>query len=207
MTVDKGSAVLSPTPVAVLATIGELHREALTYDLRALVQLVTGMRPDLLCLDLTPDQWRRRDAADLPPEYREALLPLADETDIVVVPIAGESLLEDPAAMGWRGIALRPLHAWFARLQCTAPGPAALSRGPRLVVANLLYGLMAALAGNGTRSRWQAYAAELAQRVIDTVRRDPGRRVLVAVGARHCHQVCRALEQYPEVRIVRISEL
>jgi len=63
-----------PTKVAVLGTLAEFHREPIPYDLRELIRLVMDLRPDLLCLDITPDQWQRRDFGDLPPEYRDALL-------------------------------------------------------------------------------------------------------------------------------------
>src|SRR5512141_817836 len=91
------------TQVAVIGTLTEFHQEPLPYKLKALVKLVTDLRPDLLCLDITPDQWQRRDFADLPPEYREALLPLAHQTDMVVVPIGDVQPLEEPQAAGWRG--------------------------------------------------------------------------------------------------------
>src|SRR5512134_2410447 len=94
---------MTRTPVAVLGTLTEFHHEPLPYNLKALVKLVTNLRPDLLCLDITPDQWQRRDFADLPSEYREALLPLAQQTDIVVVPIGETQPLEEPQASGWRG--------------------------------------------------------------------------------------------------------
>lgn len=44
---------MQPTPVAVLGTLAEFHREPIPYNLAALVRLVTELRPDLLCLDLT----------------------------------------------------------------------------------------------------------------------------------------------------------
>jgi hypothetical protein len=84
------------TPVAVLGTLAEFHREPIPYDLRALLQVVTALHPDLLCLDMTHEQWERRDFADLPPEYRDALLPLAYQTDSVGAPIAGDAPRRNP---------------------------------------------------------------------------------------------------------------
>jgi hypothetical protein len=57
------------TPVAVLGTLAQFHREPIPYDLAALVRLVTDLRPDLLCLHMTSEQWRRRDSSELPPEW------------------------------------------------------------------------------------------------------------------------------------------
>ena len=76
-----------PTTIAVLGTLAEFHREPIPYNLTALVHLVADIHPDLLCLDMTTEQWQQQDFATLPPEYQEALLPLAEQTDIVVVPL------------------------------------------------------------------------------------------------------------------------
>ena len=46
-----------PTPVAVLGTLAEFHREPIPYDLAALVRLAVTLRPDLLGLDMTTEQW------------------------------------------------------------------------------------------------------------------------------------------------------
>ena len=195
------------TPVAVLGTLAEFHREPIPYDLAALVRLVRELRPDLLCLDITPEQWRSQDFGNLPPEYRDALLPLAHQTDIVVVPIAGDHAPQEPEATGWRGTASAVLRRWLAGLQRTAPDPDAVNEGPRHFVADLLYEGVAALAREPTRRARQAHIAHLVEQVLAVVRRDPGCRVLVAVNVRYCHHIRHALRRHPEVALVRYSEL
>lgn len=197
----------SATPVAVLGTLAEFHDEPLPYDLSALVRLVAEQSPDLLCLDITPEQWRGADFADLPPEYREALLPLARQTDIVVVPVAGESPPPEPVATGWRGRAIRLLRGWLARLQRGASSPEAVSEGPRHFVADLLYGAAAGLAGSEVREAWRTHTEGLIARVRETVHRDPDSRILVAVNVRHCHHVRHALGKHPGIKAVRLREL
>ncbi len=162
------------TPVAVLGTLAEFHREPIPYDMKALVRLVNDLRPDLLCLDVTPDQWQHRDFAELPPEYRDALLPLAHQTDIIVVPIAGERPPGEPTASGWRGNVIAVFRRWLAYLQRSAPGPAAINEGWRHHVADELYSLIAWLAGGEAHRAWQAHTARLTRQVLEVVRRDPG---------------------------------
>ena len=198
---------MTRTPVAVLGTLAEFHREPIPYDLGALIRLVTDLRPDLLCLDLTPDQWQRRDFGDLPPEYRDALLPLAYQTDIVVVPIAGARPPEEPTASGWRQRAIKTLRGWLASLQRNAPGPDAINQGWRHHVANDLYNLIVWLGGSNARRVWKAHTNHLSLQALEIARRDPGRRVLVVVNVRHCHHIRNALSKYPEVYIVRYSQL
>jgi len=195
------------TPVAVLGTLAEFHKEPIPYDLNALVRLVSNLRPDMLCLDMTPEQWQERDFGELPPEYREALLPLAYQTDIVVAPIAGANPPSEPSALGWRGKTIATIRRWLAYLQRTAPGPDAINQGIRHHTADLLYNLSTWLAGKETRLAWQEHTRHLTQAILDLARHDPGSRILVVVNVRHCHLVRSALKKYRQIQVVKYSEL
>lgn len=198
---------MSTTTIAVLGTLADFHREPIPYSLGALIELVRRIQPDLLCLDLTPEQWRARDFTDLPPEYREALLPLAHQTDIVVVPIAGECPPPEPAAPGWRGRAIQWARHGLAALHRNAPGPAAANQGWRHEAANGLYTLIGWLAGPELQRDWKNHIDHLIAEVLAVTRRDPGRRLLVAVNVRYCHHIRHALRGQPDVRVVDFSEL
>lgn len=195
------------TPVAVLGTLAEFHREPIPYDLKALIQLVAELHPDLLCLELTVEQWQHRDFSQLPPEYAEALLPLASQTDMVIVPVAGDMTSPEPTAPGLRGALIRLLRRWLAALQKAAPGPAAVNSGWRHALADLLYVLTAWLAGPGTWRLWKRYTALVVKEVLHTVRRDPGCRVLVVANARHCHHIRYQLRRHSEVEIRAFDRL
>lgn len=196
-----------PSRVAVLGTLAEFHQEPIPYDLAALVRLVTGLKPDFLCLEMSPEQWQTQDFGDLPPEYREALLPLAYQTDMVVVPIAGAKPPPEPTAPGWRGKLIELARKGLALLVRTAPGPAAINQGWRHDLANLLYEWIARLAGGRLEPNWRQRRHHMIQQVLNLVRRDPGRRVLVVVNVRHCHHLRPALREYPEIEEVNFMEL
>lgn len=198
---------MAQTPVAVLGTLAEFHREPIPYDLAALVRLVNQIQPDLLCLDMTEEQWQRRTFGGLPPEYREALLPLAEQTDMVVVPAAEDQPPPEPAASGWRGRMIAWLRGGLAFLQRTAPGPAAVNVGPRHFVADLLYEMIALIAGGSHRQAWRVHTRHLAQRVAAIARRDPNCRMLVVVSVRHCHHLRAALRKQPDLHVVSYERL
>lgn len=195
------------TSVAVLGTLAEFHREPIPYDLPALVRLVTALRPDLLCLDLTEQQWQQRDFGDLPPEYRDALLPLAHQTDMVIVPVGGARPPAQPTAPGWRGRAISRMRESLARLHRAAPGPAAVNSGPRHFIADQLYESILLLAGQQARRAWKAHTHDLVRRVIDVTRRDPQATVLVVVNVRHCHHMRRALRKHASIKLVSYRSL
>lgn len=193
--------------MAVLGTLAEFHREPIPYDLEALVRLVGSIQPDLLCLDIIPAQWQARDFGGLPPEYRSALLPLAYQTDMVVVAVAGDHPPAEADAPGWRGMLIRFLRGCLAALQRSAPGPEAINQGIRHHTANLIYDLTEWLAGQDTAQAWKAHTDHLIQAVRAAAMRDPGARVLVVVNVRHCHHIRRGLKKYLEIRVVNYQEL
>lgn len=195
------------TRVAVLGTLAEFHREPIPYDLTALLRLVTDINPDLLCLDMTLEQWQKQEFGDLPPEYREALLPLAHQTDIVVVPIGGGRPPEKPEADGWRGKAIQWLRSWLATLQRTAPGPDAINQGWRHHLANNLYDATRWLAGGDQERATRDHTDHLTGSVLEAARRDPGRRVLVVVNVQHCHIIRERLRQYGDLEVMSYAEL
>lgn len=215
------AAVIGPTPVAVVGTLAEFRPEPTPYDLVALVDFVRTIGPDLLCLDMALGQWRRRDFGGLPPEYRDALLPLASQSDIVVVPIGDEAgpdmstmdVVATSGPSGPRGWLFHGLRAVIGSLQRGARSPVAVDRGVRHWLAEFMYHLIDWLQG-GSRPHHgsTAHAAvthreALAARVVDLARRDSGRRILVVVNARYCHYLRRALRERPEIKLVRYTEL
>jgi hypothetical protein len=195
-----------PTQIAVLGTLAEFHHEPIPYDMAALVSLVTKINPDMLCLEMTPEQWQQRDFSQLPPEFGEALLPLAHQTDMVVVPVAGDSPPE-PTAPGLRGTLIRLIRRWLAALQKRAPNPASINSGWRHFIADLFYILIDWLAGRHTRSVWKQHTDRVVMEVLNAIRRDPGCRVLVVANVRHCHHIRYKLKKYPEVQTVSFNEL
>lgn len=197
---------MSDTKVAVLGTLAEFHEEPIPFDLPALVRLVKDLSPDLLCLDITREEWKLRDFGGLPPEYRDALLPLAHQTDIVVVPIAGHHPPGEPTASGWRGRLIAVIRQGLAYLQRTAPDPATINQGVRHQLANHFYGLIEMVAGREAFQARRAHTDHLIRQVLEVLRRDPGRRVLVVVNVRYCHYIRPALKKCA-FQVVRYSDL
>ena len=201
-------------PVAVVGTLAEFRPDPTPYDLTALVRFVREIGPDLLCLDVTLEEWRRRDFGGLPAEYRDALLPLADQTDIVVVPI-GDGGGSDTSVTGRHGPSKEAgIGRWLSTrlqiavgsLQRGADSPVAVDRGAQHWMADLLYHLIDWLQG-GSGRHVAAHREALGARILDLARRDPGRRILVVVNARYCHYLRAELRRHREVALVRHSEL
>lgn len=195
------------TRVAVLGTLAEFHREAIPFDMFALLELVANIDPDLLCLDITPEQWQEQDFNNLPSEYREALLPLARQTDIIVAPIGGDKPTAIREMGGWQGKVIDWLRKWISQIQRTAPEPQAINQGWRHSLANFLYDITRLLSNGDSRFQAQDHAYQLAQQVLEVVRRDPGVRVLVVVNVQYCHLIRKRLLNHDYVEVTSYGHL
>jgi hypothetical protein len=198
---------MTRTRVAVLGTLAEFHEGAVAFDLNALLDLVVEMHPDLLCLDIHPEQWRQGDFDDLPPEYRDALLPLADRSDIVVVPIGERRMQGGQGATGWREVLFRWLRAGLAALQRGAPSPEAINYGWRHDLANMMYHLIDRLDESGFSEEHAAHTHHLIENIQDVVQRDPQATILAVVNVRYCHLIRPALRQDPAIEVVPFHEM
>lgn len=195
------------TRVAVLGTLAEFHRESIPYNLSALLDLVAAINPDLLCLDITPEQWQAQSFSDLPPEYQEALLPLARQTDIVIAPIGDGQPSPKLEATGWRGKAIEWLRRRIATIQRTAPSPDAMNQGWRHDLANHLYSATQWLVRNGIETILRERTDRLTQNILTIARRDPDARVLVVVNIQYCHVIRARLRDYDDLEVSGHNDL
>lgn len=197
----------SPTRIAVLGTLAEFHQEPLPYDLESLVNLVADINPDLLCLDITPEQWQEQDFNHLPAEYSQALLPLAAQTDIVVVPIGGEQVMPRAMAAGWRGVMITAVRKLLSWIHSGTTGPDAINQGWRHDVGNSLYSLARRLAGDRVSHAYHHHIEQVSQAALAAARNNPGNRILVVTNIQYCHHIRPLLQQQPGIIETSYKEL
>lgn len=198
--------------VAVLGTLGEAHAESDGYGLDALERVVREIEPDLLCTEIRPEDWAAGALEEVEPEYRDVLVPLSRRTDIVIVPVAGSrnpGLIAPRSGplLALRSLAVRILNAHLRWMQRTARGPEQINSGWWGAVCDRLCSLTATLCGPDARREWDAANRAILEKVLDAVRRDPGRRVLVTLDCRRRHRLERDLRRVPEVDLVSHRDL
>lgn len=200
------------TRVAVLGTLADLHGEPIRYDLACLTELVEQLDPDLLFAELQRETWESGDVSTAPIEYREALIPLAARTNIVIVPIqAGvgckAATMQDERVARPRRVILRWLESLLCRFQRRADGPRAIHSGSFRHVCHTICVLEAWVGGPITRRAWAAANRALLENVLAAVRRDPGVRVLITVDCRRWHRLTEQLRRVEEIELVVYWEL
>jgi len=190
--------------------MSDLHREPVSYDLAALAALVTELSPDLLCAEITREMWEGGDLSQTAVEVREALAPVVAATDVVLVPVApSDGRFADFAPeRGWRRGLARVFDRFLQWGQCRADTPEALNGAWFESFCHPLCLLTEWSWAADMRAAWQEQNKLIAENILAAVRRDYGRRVLVAVQCQRIHKLEPLLKQHEdELEIVNYWEL
>jgi len=195
-----------------LGTLADLHQEPIQFDLKTLRRLVKELQPDLLCAEIYPEDWRTGDVDRLSVEYREALVPLSRRTDIIIVPVSGskEKELLKPRGgrlLGIRAFIVRLLNSQLRLMQRLANGPRAVNSGLFGWMCDRMCSLTAWFCGPQARKDWDEANRAIVDNVLDAIRRDPGRRVLVTVNCRLRHRLELSLSRIADVELVNYRSL
>lgn len=188
------------TRVAVLGTVADLHAAGIAYDLETLTRLADDLAPDLLCAQVPRDAWERGESGGFEVEYREALVPLAKVSDIVIVPVMTPS--PEPPAVGWRRWLIGVVDRAFRWAVRTASSPEIINAGWFSHVCAVLCELHIRLGGALVRAWWEASNRVVLENLQAAIARDPAARVLVTVDCRRKHGLERELRRIAGVDVV-----
>lgn len=91
----------------MLGTLAALRQHSRACELQTLARIVKVIQPDLLCAEITREQWINGDFERLAAEYREVLIPACRRSDIVLVPVGAPEAATLVAPRGGRWLARR----------------------------------------------------------------------------------------------------
>lgn len=196
------------TRIALLGTLSELHRQAIRYDLNELRRIVAEVQPDLLGLELERAEFERGDLAHASVEVREALVPVAQRSDTVIVPVGAASSDELRATrIGYRSTLVRLLDAVLSLVQRTANDARRVNSAVVSHACGLICHMEERACGELGRAAWQRTNEHILANIREMTGRDPGTRVLVAVQCRRKHWLEPKLRKLPDVELVNFWEL
>lgn len=209
---DATKGKINTSRVAVLGLLADLHQEPIQYDLNLLRRLVKTIQPDLLCAEIHPDDWQAGDLSKAAPEYKETLVPLSRRTGIIIVPVSGSNdrghiIPRGGPLLGVRGFIARWLNGLQRYLQRFAKGPDDVNSGIFDVICDGMCALNVRVGGAETERMWDDANRAILDNILETVRRDPGRRVLVTVDCRRRRWLMNCLRRVPEIELVDYRDL
>lgn len=220
-TVQQPRLSASPSPderrhqrakVALVGTLASLTDEPIGYDLAELRRLIEDLEPDLLGIEVDPAVFESG-GGDQARDVREALLPAARLTDVVVVPLGAPNRHElappeEGTLAGLRSTFIRSADRLLIAMARSVDHPAAASRGTYIHLCEFICHVESALADDAGRRAWSETNEQILGSLVDAVRRDPGRRVLLAVQCRRIHWLTARLRRLDdEIDLVRFEEL
>ena len=224
-----------PTQVFVLGMLHDGHLESEDWDLAAVRETIRRIDPDVVCPEIPPDRWpaaealwrterRVEDERILQfPEYVEALMPLLDEMDFTVAPVAGwraeiaayrdmriqAFATEDEFADAHRDYLAAQdwVAAWLAAHEVRATDEALHLHSPaydRRMKGEL--GPYEHFLGDviGRPAGWQYINQEHFVLIERAIRHHAGQRLLITFGAGHRYWFLEQLKNMPDVEVIDV---
>jgi hypothetical protein len=214
-------AGLPPAQVIVLDTLHQLHSEVPVYSNSVLSRLIERLKPDVLCIEVKPADVTRRPAEKTKQEYPAVVYPLIDRLhDRVYAMEPGEPEYSDllkPYREGNRAFdanspaqsaALgRYSEGVYAGLEAYWTSPARVNDAVTDSVLRAKHDLQEAMIGPTDRQLWEAWNGHFLEVITRAARENPGRRIVVTVGAEHGYWLRAHLAHVPGVQLMDTSLL
>ena len=191
----------SQTRLAILGTMSDLHRQPIHYDLDCLQKIVADVSPDLLCAEITKEDWEREDLSMAALEVREALAPVIASTDIVLIPVAStlKQYADFTPDSGWRRRLVRTFDRLLRWGQIQADDAPTVN-GPWFgAFCHTICWMTESLWSAKDRVTWEKQNEQLVENIIGAVKRDSGRRVLVTVQCQRLHRLIPLLHTHSDL--------
>ncbi len=200
---------MTKTRLALLSTLSDMHTQSIQYNLAALTGIVNQVSPDFLCVELPRRDWEMGNLGQAPVEVGRGLLPPAEVSDVVVVPVTSDARQFNDFAptAGWRAGVARWLAQALRRAQRTANKAEAIHNWLFEGVCHTLCALNEMSWDAEARRAWNAQNQAMLDNILWVAQRDPGRRMLVAVQCQRIHWLEPRLKQLPDIELVDYREL
>lgn len=200
---------MTKTRLALLSTLSDMHTQPIQYNLAALTGIVHQVAPDFLCVELPRNDWELGNLGQASVEVQRSLLPSAEVSDVVIVPVApdGRHFNDFAPQAGWRARLARRLARILQRAQRAANKAEAVHAIPFQSVCHALCLLSEMSWDAGARQAWNSQNRAMLDNILQIARRDPGRRMLVAVQCQRTHWLEPRLKKVPDVELVHYREL
>lgn len=215
------ATTIPPTQVAVLATLHQLHATTPAYSFEALGRAIERLQPDVLCVELQPDDLQRRPAEPTKQEYTEVVYPLIDRHHYRLYAMepaepAYSSILTPYIQAGQDFSVRAPEQAEaFSRysdgayigLQAYWTSPTRVNDAVTDSVLRAKHELQQAMVGNGERTGWERWNQQFLGVILQAAKENPGKRIVVVVGAEHGYWLRGHLAQAAGVQLLDTAEL
>lgn len=207
---------LAASDVYLLGTLYKRHEQVPAYDVATLVRIVEKVAPDVLVLDVTPDELRKRTVFPGKVEYTNGIFPLMDKRSFITYPAepaepmfseiveAVKSRLqqfdkEQPALSASYKRTEKNMYSLLGKHWTTAARVQDEVSADMIDAASKLHAELVGPVMKDAGERWDRHTADMVKRAVSE---HPGKRVLVLTGIRNRPLVQRHLQIDPAIKLV-----
>jgi hypothetical protein len=205
-----------PPDVYVVGSLHDLHETEEAFGYATLQRIIETIRPDVLAMEVRPDEAAERKDTPGRPEYPKVVWPLLRQAPVESVPLElGDPQFSrsvetfarqfaafeqaEPSAAGWwssyQSSLTTALHAHWRK-------PADTHDRVTEDLARSYYLTQYAVLGGELKRLQEEWDEQMVQRACAAVRAHPGRKVLVLVSYRNRHRFLDAIRQFAPDRLV-----
>ena len=210
-----------PAQVVVLSTLHQLHAEVPGYSFEDLSHAIERLAPDVLCVEVTAARLASRAPEQTKREYPDVIYPLIDAHGYRVYPMEPAeplySALVQPYVAANRAFAEgKPLDAKaldaygegvYAGMRAYWTTPARANDAVTDQVMRAKHSLQEALVGPGEHAGWKAWNDHFLAVIARAAAENPGKRIVVTVGAEHGYWLRERVAQLPGVVLLDTAAL
>lgn len=215
------AAAAAPTEVVVLCTLHQFHEEVAGYSYADLKAAIERLHPDLLAVELTPTDLAGRVTQKIKREYQNAVYPLLAQHKWEAVPMEPEGELSRKL--------IAAVREAEASLQREFPQKDEVSQ----LYSDTLFSFLRAhwrsaadvnsvwtdnsfavkhafeekLYGPKEVEGWEGWNQHFLDRIMEAARANPGKRIVVTVGAEHGYWLREHLRQEQGVKLVEATTM
>ena len=210
-----------PTEVVVLCTLHQFHEEVAGYSYADLKREIERLRPDVLAVELTPSDLAARKPQKIKREYQEAVYPLlhAHKWKAVAMEPEGERSQKLIAAIREAETALSrdfPQKEETAQLYSDTLFEYLRTRWHSAADVNsawtddlfaVKHAFQEKLYGPKEEEGWEGWNRHFLERILDAAEANPGKRIVVTVGAEHGYWLREHLRREQGMKLIEVAEV
>ncbi|HUF05607.1 MAG TPA: hypothetical protein VMM38_15715 [Aridibacter sp.] len=209
------------TEVLVLSTLHQFHSKDNDYTFEKLSEIVESYRPDIIAVELTPEDLRTRREQKTKVDYHKSIFPTADRIDAKMVPLepaepkflelvglirASDAALREakPDAAAGFSTYVESLYEylfkyWQSASEVNSPQTDALFE-VKHACQNRLY-------GEKQENGWEGWNGHFLKKILKAARANKGSRILVSVGAEHTYWLRKELRAQEGIRLAEAEKV
>jgi hypothetical protein len=215
----------APSPAAaevvVLATLHQLHAQVPGYSFEDLSRTIEHLRPDVLAVELTPADLASRRDQQTKQEYPKSIFPLLEKHPdwrAVALEPAEPEFSRLVGLFREAGTVLRAEHpekaeafgtyqdALYGMLFERWTSPESVNSPETDALMESKHRFQEALFGEKEVQAWEGWNQHFLEVILRAARENPGRRIVVLVGAEHGYWLRGHLAKEPGVRLGGIEK-